>query len=131
MTAVIYLFGDSLVRFFISDADENIETVVATAQQYLRVNAMFYLFLGAIWLYNNTLRGMGDVLIPFISGLCELVMKVGLSLLLSHWFGYLGVWYAMPAGWVLGLAPSAVRFHTGGWKKLADKLSPPPQSHTA
>jgi len=76
-----------------------------------------------IWLYNYTLRGMGDILIPLISGLSELVVKVSMSIILSRAFGYIGVWYAMPLAWAIGLIPSAIRFYTGGWHKLSDVLA--------
>jgi len=120
MAAVIFIFGDPLLRVFIASDDTHIESVVALAGSFMRINASFYIFLGAIWLYNFTLRGIGDVLIPFVSGLTELAAKIGLSLLLGYLFGHVGIWYAMPVGWVLGVIPSSVRFHTGGWKKLAD-----------
>jgi len=122
MTAVIYIFGDALLLFFISSGDAHIDAVVPLARGYLRVSSAFYIFLGAIWLYNFTLRGIGDVAVPFISGLMELAAKIGLSISLSYIFGYFGIWFAMPVGWVLGVIPSAVRFHTGGWRKLAEGM---------
>ena len=45
-----------------------------------------------------------------------------LSIFLSKAFGYIGIWYAAPIGWVLGIIPSAIRYHSGTWKKYADKL---------
>ena len=123
MAAAVFIAGDSMLRFFISSADAHVESVVALARVYLRISASFYVFLGAIWLYNFTLRGIGDVAVPFASGLVELASKIGLSILFSYLFGYIGIWFAMPVGWVLGVIPSAVRFHTGGWKKLGAKAS--------
>jgi putative MATE family efflux protein len=122
MAALVFLFGDHLVRFFISDADAHIDAVIAIARSNMRTYASFYLFLGLIWLYNYTLRGMGDILIPFISGLSELIVKVSMSVILSRNFGYIGLWFAMPLAWVIGLIPSAIRFHTGGWQKLSRKF---------
>lgn len=119
MTGSVFLFGDTFVRFFISNADTHIDSVVSIARNNLRISASFYIFLGLIWLYNFTLRGIGDVVVPFVSGLLELVIKVGLSIALSRWLGYIGIWFAAPIGWVVGLIPSAIRFHTGGWKKLS------------
>lgn len=124
MTVLVFAFGDTLVRFFISDTDTHIDAVVSFARINLRITASFYLFLGLIWLYNYALNGMGDVLIPFISGMTELVLKVGLSIMLGNIFGYTGIWFAMPAGWVLGLIPSIIRFHTGGWARKAKRFQP-------
>jgi putative MATE family efflux protein len=119
MAGLVFVFGDAWVRFFIASADAHIEAVAAVARNAMRVPAAFYVFLGAIWLYNYTLRGMGDVVVPFVSGMLELAAKVGLSVAFAYGFGYAGVWYAMPLGWVVGLVPSVVRFHAGGWAKHA------------
>lgn len=39
-----------------------------------------------------------------------------LSIFLSKAFGYIGIWYAAPIGWVLGIIPSAIRYHSGAWR---------------
>jgi putative MATE family efflux protein len=123
MTAMVFMFGDAWVRFFIADADAHIEAVITISRVAMRVPALFYVFLGAIWLYNYTLRGMGDVVIPFVSGMLELVCKVGLSVVFAFLFGYVGVWFAMPVGWVIGVIPSVVRFHGGKWERANEKAS--------
>ncbi len=97
--------------------------------EFLVISAYFFPFLGLIWLYNNTLRGMGEVPIPLISSIVELVSKIGLSLILGMMFGYLGVWYAGlgvwyagPIGWALGLIPSFIEYHRKRWHRLADRI---------
>jgi len=122
MTVLVFVFDDALARMFISGADAHIEGIVSITRPNLRITAVFYIFLGLIWLYNYTLRSMGDVAVPFVSGILELVLKVGLSVLFSWQFGYVGVWFAMPLGWVLGIIPSAIRFHSGGWHKLSERF---------
>lgn len=54
----------------------------------------------------------------------ELTVKVGLSLLFSFWFGYLGVWWANPIAWALGLVPSLIRYYRRRWMALADRFAP-------
>ena len=122
-TALIFSFGDDVARWFISDADSQIESVVSIAYQYLCTSACFYSFLGMILLYNNTLRGMGELGIPLMSGIIELLSKVGLSIILASIFGYSGIWYAAPIGWMLGMLPSMIRYHQGNWKKRPDKIA--------
>jgi len=119
IAVVVFVFGDNLVGLFIAETDMYIQTIMPIARQFLRIGTVFYVFLGMIWLYNYTLSGMGDVVVPFVSSLCELIAKVGGTLLLSLMFGYVGVWFAMPIGWILGVIPSSIRFHTGGWKSKA------------
>jgi len=121
MAGVIFVFGDRLIGLFISSDDAHINEIIPLARSMVRVYASFYVFLGSIWLYNSTLRGMGDVLIPFVSGIMELITKVALSITLFRVFGHIGIWFANPVGWVLGLIPSVIRFHSGGWMKLTGK----------
>ena len=127
LSAVLsFLFGDHLVRLFLSEGDAHLRSVLDIAQGCLRVYAVFFPALGVILLYNNTLRGMGDAAIPFLSGMVELAFKVGGSLLLSAFFGYFGIWFANPLGWALGILPSAIRYHRGRWAN-----APLPQSGSA
>ena len=120
--AAIFMFGDNIAGWFISNEDANINSVVSIAHQYLCISACFYPFLGMILLYNNALRGMGELSIPLLSGVLELMSKVGFSIVLASLFGYAGIWYAIPIGWMLGMIPSLIRYHKGNWKKHPNKI---------
>ena len=109
-TIIIFLFGDHLVRIFISSKDEYIDIISEICKGYLRISSLFYPFLGIIVLYNNSVRA-GKALIPLISGITELVIKVGGSVFLSIPFGYIGVWFANPVGWAVGIIPTCIYFH--------------------
>ncbi|MDL2206926.1 MATE family efflux transporter, partial [Eubacteriales bacterium OttesenSCG-928-N13] len=111
--AMMLLFGEAFIRMFLPATDPQLEVIVSAAVNMLRVSAGFFPFLGLIWLYYGALQGVGEVTVPFISGMIELVSKVGLSILLGRLFGPTGVWFAIPIGWVLALAPSMVYFHGG------------------
>ncbi|MBC8610642.1 MATE family efflux transporter [Massilimaliae timonensis] len=123
-TVIVFLFGDNITRCFISSSDPYLEEIVIYSRGFLRTTSLFYPFLGLIWLYNNALRGMGDIVVPFLSSMIELTVKVGLSLLFSFWFGYLGVWWANPIAWALGLVPSLIRYYRRRWMALADRFAP-------
>lgn len=73
--------------------------------------------MGIIVLYNNSLRAIGKAFIPLISGITELAIKVGGSVFLSIPFGYIGVWFANPVGWAIGILPSCIYFHKDAFKK--------------
>jgi len=122
-SVLIFIFGDAIVKMFISKEDVHLDEIVKMSKEYLYISACFFPFLGLIWFYNNTLRGMGEVAIPLFSGIVELIAKVGLSFILGMMFGYIGVWYAGPIGWALGLIPSFIQYHSGKWKRLADRIA--------
>ena len=108
---IIFLFGDHLARFFISKDDQYIDVIAEICKGYLRISSAFYPFLAIILLYNNAIRAIGNAFIPLISGITEIVIKIGGSLLLSIPFGYIGVWFANPVGWALGILPTCIYFH--------------------
>ncbi|KLI26471.1 MATE family efflux transporter [Brachyspira hyodysenteriae] len=114
--AIIFLFGDHLVRIFISSKDEYIDIISEICKGYLRISSVFYPFLGIIVLYNNSVRAIGKAFIPLISGITELVIKVGGSVFLSIPFGYIGVWFANPVGWAIGIIPTCIYFHKYAFK---------------
>lgn len=115
--AIIFFFGDGFVRLFIAESDAHLETIVDIARVQMRISSCFFPFLGAIWLFSNTLKGLGDIRITVFSGMIELASKVGFSFLLSTLFGLTGVWFANPLGWVLGLIPLVIRFYKGRWQE--------------
>lgn len=119
---LVFFFGDYIVRFFLSGSDPQLEAIVEISRQLLRITACFYPFLGIIWLYTSTLRGVGEIRIPFLSCMVELVAKISLSIGLSVAFGYVGIWYAGPIGWVLGIIPPMICYHRGKWEKNAERL---------
>lgn len=114
-TLVMFIFGRRIALFFV-DAD-TAQSVIDSAYNMIRIEASLYSFLGAIWLYNSALRGIGDSNFTLLSSIMELFSKVGLSLLLSRLFGETGIWFASPLGWIFGLLPSLLRFHSGKWEK--------------
>ena len=113
---IIFLFGDHLVKLFISKNDQYVDVIAEICKGYLRISSAFFPFLAIILLYNNSIRAIGNAFIPLISGITEIVIKIGGSLLLSIPFGYIGVWFANPVGWALGILPTCIYFHKYAFK---------------
>jgi hypothetical protein len=42
--------------------------------------------------------------------------------MLAGLFDYVGIWYAGPIGWVLGMLPNLIWLHIGKWENYADKI---------
>ena len=118
---ILFLFGGQLMKLYLDPAIAG-EAVPALVLQYIRVTTCFLPALCFIWTYNSSLRGVGCIPPTVVSSFLELGCKIGLSLLLSKLFGTLGLWFALPLGWVIGLIPSVWAFHTNRWvpKKSGD-----------
>lgn len=117
-TAVMLIFARPLALIFM-DGENSI--VLDGAISMIRIEASFFVALGAIWTVNSALRGIGAVKITLVSSIVELVIKIGVSVLLPLAIGYVGIWLAAPIGWVLGLIPSL--FFLFRWFKNPESLA--------
>lgn len=113
------IFARALVGLYVKADDV---AVFEAALKFVRVQSCFYPFLGWLWLFNSTLKGMGEIMFTTISSIIELTCKIGLSLLLPLFLGYTGIWLSAPIGWILGLIPGVAYYLSGKWvKKMEDK----------
>lgn len=109
VSAFISLLGFIAVRFYghyaISVFLENKDDfIIQTGKEYLIISTPFYFFLGLIFIFRNTIQGLGKPLIPLISSSLELAVRVFAALFLAKSLGYEGIFYAGPVAWfVAGL----------------------------
>ena len=64
-----------------------------------------YPFLGSIFLYRNTLQGMGYGLVPMLGGVFELVARSAIVMIVAGHASYVGVCLSDPAAWIAALIP--------------------------
>ena len=110
------IFARNLALLFLDGTNT---VILDLAVQMIRVEGCFLPALGAIWLINSCLRGMGFIKPTILSSFTELFAKIGLSILLSSFFGPVGIWFSAPIGWVIGIIPGAVYYFFSGWKEKA------------
>lgn len=115
VSSVFIFAGAKYVALLFLNAEET--GILGDTVQMIHIVSFFYVFLGAIWVYNNALRGVGAVKATIFSSIVELAAKVGLSIWFASIFGYVGIWFAEPIGWILGLLVSGSIFHRKKWMK--------------
>lgn len=115
--AVMLLFGRSFISVYLSASDPHFDTVMAMAREYQIISSLCYPFLALIWMYNQTLRGVGKALVPLAGGIIEIVFKLTGALVLSAFIGATGLWLASPIGWIAGSIPGMIYYHSGKWEK--------------
>lgn len=96
---ILYFFGDALSALFIPNSSES-ATVIANSKIYLNTVITYFIPLGAIFVYRNSLQGMGEGVITMLAGLIEFVARTIVALLLTASLGYIAICYASPAAWV-------------------------------
>ncbi|WP_432631148.1 MATE family efflux transporter [Brotaphodocola sp.] len=120
ISAVVFVFAEPLMRIFVSRS----ETEVITAGiRYLRIEGACYCGIGCLFLFYGYYRAIKHAEMSVVLTVISLGMRVVLAYVLSARIGEIGIWMAIPIGWVLadlaGLAGMKVIGKEKG-KKIGD-----------
>lgn len=102
-------FGSHMVRLFVGEGSDG---VVDLAALMLVINGASYSALAVLFVLRGALQGLGHTLIPTVTGVIELFMRVGAAVILGGIVGFVGVAWSNPLAWlgaVVLLAPAYVR----------------------
>ena len=72
MAIIMHYWGSHIVQLFIGNGNPD---VIKIAHDYLWISTLFYFFLGQIFIFRNSLQGMGKPLIPLSSSFAELMVR--------------------------------------------------------
>lgn len=92
------LLGKLFLGMFISGTPQEVEASMDIAYKYLAVMSLFLPVLYMLHIYRSALMGLGDTVVPMVSGFVEMVMRVGIALLLplvledGIYFAEVGAW---------------------------------------
>ena len=64
------------------------------------MNAIFYPVLGILFIFRNSLQGMGYSFLPMMAGVSELVARALVSFGVVSIFGFNAVCLASPVAWI-------------------------------
>ena len=80
IAAVMFLFGRPITMLFISSESQELMTAAGdTAYWYLCAMSAFLPVLYLLYAYQAGLQGMGNTVVPMLSGILEFVLRVGVS----------------------------------------------------
>lgn len=124
ITWVVGYFGaDALAGMFVGEEGEGVVRVGADA---IRALSMAYLFTILILQSQSLFKGIGMLKTFFLVTIMSITARVGFSYLFEHFMGLDGIYWAVPASWVVGgltgLVATIVVFFTK--LKLPDKNAP-------
>ncbi len=113
ISLIVVFFGHELMSVFSPNTD-----VVKIGESYLRIVGSFYIIFSFMFVFNGVFKGAGDSLFPmFITLIALWLVRIPFSWWLSGKIGETGIWWGVPAGWVVGFSLSLVYFFTGRWKR--------------
>lgn len=129
-----YRFGATVASFFIDGADA---AILANVRRYLVWNGAAYPLLAIIFVYRNSLQGMGFSKQAMSAGVAELAARAIVAFALLGRLGYLAVCLANPIAWVFADVMLLALYHTEVsrlerlWTKPGDPREPTVAERTA
>jgi Na+-driven multidrug efflux pump len=104
----IVIFGPNFMELFVGA--EEID-VIELGQVYLVTTSACYIVLALLFIYRNTLQGLGRSFVPTFAGIMELVMRAIVGLYFVDTLGFWGATIASPAAWFGSCIPLALAYY--------------------
>ena len=99
ISAAMLLFGKYIVSAFISGKPEDAAATIEIAYHYLCIMSVFLPVLYLMHIYRSSLQGLGDTIMPMVSGAAELVMRILTIFILPKLIGTEGLFWAEVLAW--------------------------------
>ena len=117
---LLVTIGPSVVKLFMTDYNADI---IYAAKHYLAAIAQCYSLVAVLFVFRNTLQGLGFTYANTIAGAGELFGRLAVALIFTNLIGFNAICYAGPAAWLLADIPLVVIYlkKQSEFKKLAKK----------
>ncbi|MDR1867412.1 MAG: MATE family efflux transporter [Treponema sp.] len=102
MGILYFVAGNHFAAFFIGPSEYE---AIRFTHTYLRINGSFYIFLACLFIFRQTLQGLGNSIIPTIAGIAELLMRIFAAIILAHYFGFSGICFSGPLAYIGACIP--------------------------
>lgn len=114
--SIIVLFmlrGEQILGLFMGS--ESSKTIINIGMDYLMIVAPLYPLVGIKNCCDSVLRGGGAMGAFMLTTLADLILRVGMAFILTPRWGFAGICYAYPIGWVLGTSLSIGFYLSNIW----------------
>ena len=85
---------------FISGTPEEVAETMGVAYYYLALMSSFLPVLYILHVVRSAIQGLGNTVLPMVSGFAEFFMRVCTVMILPQFVGYVGAFYAEVLAWV-------------------------------
>lgn len=100
IAAVMLLGGKYILSLFISGTPEEYEMTMGIAYYYLSIMSICLPILYLLHVLRSAIQGMGNTVLPMLSGVAEFVMRTLSALLLPLLMGQIGIFFAEILAWM-------------------------------
>lgn len=102
---ILVLIGPIIVKLFMSDYNADI---MYAAKHYLWAIAECYSLVAILFVFRNTLQGLGFTYANTVAGAGELLGRLAVALIFTKIIGFDAICYAGPVAWLLADIPLIV-----------------------
>ena len=95
----MFVFGEGLLSLFISGTAAEVADTMLVAWRYLAIMLAFLPLLYSLHIFKAAVIGFGNSFFVILSGVGELVFRVGASFIIPTLFGKMNLFYAEPLAW--------------------------------
>lgn len=100
IAAVMLLGGKYILSLFVSGTPEEYEMTMSIAYYYLAIMSIFLPVLYLLHVVRSSIQGMGNTVLPMLSGIAEFIMRTLSALLLPLLVGQNGIFFAEILAWI-------------------------------
>ena len=97
--AAMILFGKIVLGWFISGTPQEVEQTMQVAYFYLAVMSICLPILYLLHVTRSAIQGMGNTVLPMVSGIAEFLMRALTAVLLPLAVGETGIFFAEVMAW--------------------------------
>ena len=97
---LMLVLGKPILSLFITGTPDEIAVSLNYAYEFLAVMSLGLPILYILYTYRSALQGLGDTIMPMMSGFAEFIMRTGSALMLPALIGYKGIFIAEVLAWL-------------------------------
>ncbi len=102
-----YLFAEPMYHWILSS--DNME-IISVSVRYSKISILFFYVLGPLLVLRCSMQGMGRKVLPVITSVLEMTIKILSAKLLVPALGYTGVIFTEPISWIAMLIVLAIGY---------------------
>lgn len=108
VSCAMILGGKWILALFVDQENARAPEVLEIAYHYLFIMSCLLCILYLLYVFRNTLQGMGNASVPFLSGVMEFCARVSVALFFSRLLGREAIFFAEPFAWLVAAVVLAV-----------------------
>ena len=99
MSLIMVVLGKPILGLFIADAQVDAAEAIQIGYRFLRILAAFFPLLYVLYILRACIQGMGNTMIPMLSGLIQVVMRIVCAVAVTSRIGHTGVFWGEVMAW--------------------------------